>query len=748
MDSMGRGALSYAAPLRGAVLLVQQIPSQDVELDGLVSQSTSVEMLKIRFTSEGGSGRVDQVDPRIVGATMTAQVPSFSLAANETRDVNIVVDTLASSYGDLVSAEVIASSIVSSYDCVEIWGPGASAYVGSPPAGIVIDGAFADWDGMLSVDLDTIPVTYPNLDIDKIGNVSDSDNSFFYVGVEGDMCSGTHIPAVVVKPSGSGGGGATVVQRRTAEDVLRIFIDSDRSVQTGELVVLDSKQIGADQMIEVKGLYGRITSTTEFNYSGSGSWDRTTDQVKAAKDSKRIEISVTSTSLAGSVDIDFIVETTSWKDRGDRATFDPASTTASMMTWIVDSNPSSRYATSMSYQRKMFYDGINYWSFFFNGANTVYKYSLDEGKTWSYSGLVFTTPGVNETSIWYDSSTDTVYAVGDTSTATNRVLVQAGTVDAAGHTISWAAMDSNLRTSTNPMAGKNTFISMDLNGYLWVLSSNMTRLKPLQHDLSAFKSAAVHDISSWVNTGEILPYGEYFDNSIGSIVPAGSGSDMWAIYAYEGFVAAKKYVGTWPEIWNETFIYNRNKKDNWNNTDNSPPSVVVDGKGVVHVVYGTGFADGIGRSAPRIEYSHSNPDLTFTAGLNLDPSNSSLSIGNYFPTISLETSTDNLYVLWLQSDTTLTPKTMMGRKCISGTWTTMVIEPQTTYTKLFLTSIYSVSGEYKICWQWTQNVTIPIDVMFDGTMIPEFTNLALPMIGILMLFGVFWHKSRSKNKSA
>jgi len=219
---------------------------------------------------------------------------------------------------------------------------------------------------------------------------------------------------------------------------------------------------------------------------------------------------------------------------------------------------------------------------------------------------------------------------------------------------------------------------------------------------------------------------------------------MWAVYGYEGYVAAKKYDGAWPAVWDEAVIYTPGKI--LNNTDNSPPSVVVDGKGVVHVVYGTSFADRSGRSMPRIEYSHSNPDLTFTVGVNLDPSNGSLLIGNYYPTISLETSTDSLYVMWLQSDTTLTPKTVMGRKCVSGTWSAMTIEPQTSFTKQYMTSIYSVSGVFKICWQWTQNVTVPIDVMFDNIPIPEFSDLALPMIGFVVTFAVYRQRSRKECK--
>jgi hypothetical protein len=384
----------------------------------------------------------------------------------------------------------------------------------------------------------------------------------------------------------------------------------------------------------------------------------------------------------------------------------------------------------MSYQRKMFYDGINYWSFYFDGTSTVHRYSADEGQTWTQRGSVFVAAGVNETSIWYDSSTSTVYAVGDASSTTNSVSIQVGTVDAKAHTISWAASDSGLKTSSFALSGKNTYICKDSNGYLWVLSSNCTQATPAAYQLSAFRSSEVNSTNSWVFTGQMLTATSAADNVKGSIVPAGSGSDVWAVYGYAGNVAARKYDGIWLA---SQMVYTQ--AGSKANTDNSPPSVVVDRNGVVHVVYGTGRRTGQ-TSTPTIEYSHNNTGLTtFTGGMSLDPLITT-GIGDYYPTISLETSTGELYVLWLQSDTTFAPKTVMGSKFVSGTWSTMTIEHQTTFTKQHMTSIFYVSGTLKICWQWTQNTTAPTEVYCDGTMIPEFGGLMLPVLGTFVLFAV------------
>lgn len=735
-DSADRGSVSCTAPLTGGVLVVEQVPSADVVTNGVLPKSGSVTMLTLKFMCEGRGGSIDQVNPTVTGAPLASQLPAFSLTKGEEREMAITVDTSGAPDGRFVAAEMLVSGIVSSFAIVQVVGSGASAYVGLPPSGITIDGTFADWAGKTSVDQDPTPATSPSTDINQVGNVNTTLDSYFYVSVMDEMCSGTFVPSKASKPAGTGGGGAVIPARRTAEDILRIYVDSDRSISTGKQMALDSKLIGANQMIEVKGLFGRITSMKEFDYSSSGSWVQTTDVVNAAKDEKRIEIGVSAASIGGSSDIDFIVETTTWSGRSDLATFDPTSISASAMTWIVDPSTVSPYATSMSYQRKTFCDGVNYWSFFFDGANTVYKYSVDNGQNWTLSGHVFATAGVNETSIWYDPSNSTVYAVGDTSIATNRVYVQVGTVNAVAHTISWAASDSGPKTSTVALAGKNTYISKDPKGYLWVLSSNCSAVGAYR--LTAFRSSAANNASSWVLSGQMMTGTSTTDNVKGSIVPAGSGSQVWGVYAYSGAVSARKYNGTAWQPQQVVFLQAGSRA----NTDNSPPSVVVDGKGVVHVVYGTGRRVG-GVTAPWIMYSHNNTGLTtFTTGLNLDPL-IALNVGDYYPTISLDNSTGNLYALWLRSDATLVPKTVIGRMNVSGTWSNITIQPQTNFTKQYLTSVYSISGGSMICWLWTQNTTAPSEVFFDGTPIPELGNLILPTIGLIVIVAVCMQRSRS-----
>jgi hypothetical protein len=85
----------------------------------------------------------------------------------------------------------------------------------------------------------------------------------------------------------------------------------------------------------------------------------------------------------------------------------------------------------------------------------------------------------------------------------------------------------------------------------------------------------------------------------------------------------------------------------------------------------------------------------------------------------------------------------MGTVLSSGVWTNLTFDVQTTFPKQYLTSSYSAAGVYKICWQWTQNTTVPIDVLLDHQQIPEFGDLVLPLLGMIAIFAVYTWPSRT-----
>jgi hypothetical protein len=221
-------------------------------------------------------------------------------------------------------------------------------------------------------------------------------------------------------------------------------------------------------------------------------------------------------------------------------------------------------------------------------------------------------------------------------------------------------------------------------------------------------------------------------NVKGSIVPVGVGGQMWSVYTYSGNMGSKKFDGT---VWStESTFYTAARIQS---TDTAPPSVLVDSKGVLHCVYGDDHEQPVGTSKPHIYYTY-NQGSSWSAPFAL--SGTVNTNGYKWPTLSLDTSTGNLYAFWYDMQT---PGLIVGKKNVSGTWTALTIS-QNTYVKQYLTSIYSVSGEQFICWQWTQNTTAPIQVAFDK--IPEFSHVVIPIMFMMSLFVLMVGRTRRNRK--
>jgi len=739
-DNLGNTAVSYAVPEKGGLLVIQQEAYPDVKTSGVVQPGVGVSFIRLTFLAQGSGGTVTDVQWTSSGVS-PGVFSSITLNAGETRVVDVPVDVSASA-GELVSSSVDGTHVTSTFSDVSVIGDDVKAYVTSPPSVIEIDGAFADWEGRFTADADPSVVPNPDVNITATGAVNDTLTSSFYVSVEGGILNGSYIPAVESKPSHGGGGGTVLPPRKTGEDILRVYVDTDLNITTGEVVVCSSKTVGADFLIELKGMNGVVISRGLYSYD-IDAWSLVSGaQINVGKDEHRMELGISSTYLSGSSDIEFVIETTDWHGVQDVGTSTPAKTSSFALArdlaivperWVIDGSTTSASATAMSYQRKLFHDGTNFWSFYFDGTNTVYKYSTDAGVTWTLAGQVFTANGVDEVSIWYDQANSIVYAVGDRSTASRNVNLQKGTVNPSAHTITWLVADSTLATSTNNLGGKNTFLSLDTSGYVWVLSTNLSSVTPT-YGLNAWKSVAVGGVSSFTEMGSLISFGGAGSNLKGLVLPAGSDSNVWAIYMSAGSVYSRKYTGSWSV---QSTIYN-NLGDT-GNQDLAPASAVVDGNGVIHVVYGNGHAQ---KGSKPFIYYVCNSGSSWSTPYRLD--SVANAIGNFYPTISLDASTGNVYAFWIQTDSKAVGRTIVGKVNVSGTWTSLTFSLQTTDQKQYLTSIYSVSGEVNICWQWTQNTTGTIHVVFDK--LPEFSDVVLPTFVFMCVFFVVARQNRIRRR--
>jgi hypothetical protein len=286
------------------------------------------------------------------------------------------------------------------------------------------------------------------------------------------------------------------------------------------------------------------------------------------------------------------------------------------------------------------------------------------------------------------------------------------------------------------MGGKHAYISRDSTGNIWLLTTNKTTTTPTRYDLTAFKSRTPGDISSFVATGNMI--GDVNQATIkGSIVGVGRGTDVLAVFCYQGNVAARVYTSS---SWGAMTTIFAIGAGNAQNTENAPACVVVDGKGVAHLVYGDGHEQTL-ISKPFIWYAYYNGAWSTPYRLDSVGNNR----GNMYPTLSLDLATGNLFAFWIEQDASAAGIKIVAKKNTTGTWTSYSLTSDTTYVKQFLTSIYSAPSENSICWQWTQNTTAPIDIQFDK--IPEFKDLAVPIIVMMCIFIVSNRRGRTRKES-
>ncbi len=331
-------------------------------------------------------------------------------------------------------------------------------------------------------------------------------------------------------------------------------------------------------------------------------------------------------------------------------------------------------------------------------------------------------------SVWYDPVDDTVYAVGDTSSTSNNVRVRSGTVGSSS--ITWGS-EVTVSVSSNNMANKNSFICKDSNGYLWLMATVKTGSSST-YDLAVYKSNSVDSISAWTLSSLMLATDSSTNTVKGSVLPTNTGSDVWAVYNYDLNVAARKCTsGSWGS--EESVFAGSGTGLDFINT--APASALVDGDGVVHVVYGDDTKNGVAKSS--IEYRYRGGS-GWSSVITLD--STAGSVANKHPSISLETVTGDVYAVWVQDDN----ENLICKKNSSGTWSFLTIGGQTTYEKNHLTSVYSVSGASNICWIWTQNKTGTIEVFFHK--IPEFQDIALPVFTVLIMFIVISRRRSARKK--
>jgi len=265
------------------------------------------------------------------GGSLVVPNPRFTVPAGQERIERIALDPTGVTPGSLVTLRLrsVDAVLLGSSDPVPatLAGPGARVYVQAAPVGYVVDGHFSEWTAT-TLDPDD-PVPSP---IDLLESAfSVPTDAFFYVRTEGDALAGALLPErrIFSPPTSVNGtaSGPVPLKRNAAEDVLRIFVDSDDRDAVGFTVA----GIQADRLVEVRGRNGRVTSSGLFLWNdATWNWDPRGGTVDVALVLGELEASAPASFFGALNNPRVVFAMTDWASRGDLTDVPTISTAPSL----------------------------------------------------------------------------------------------------------------------------------------------------------------------------------------------------------------------------------------------------------------------------------------------------------------------------------------------------------------------------------------------------------------------------------
>jgi len=574
-------------------------------------------------------------------------------------------------------------------------GQPARAYIGGKPDGKRVDGLFDDWTER---NFDSIDDDLVNNNVDILEFSADKDETFayFYMRTDGFMLGGTAVPRIRSRsePQGSPSNGIVHIPREVSgEDVIRIYIDANSSDWYG----LYLGETRYDYMIEIKGIYGKVLPHMSllFKWDGAGFSEWATVEVR--KNAHKMECSAALISLGSLHESNILFVTTDWSGRGDTIgePTDWSTRGGTRTIYLVEDTSPASSDTAFSNQRKLFYDGAYYWSFYYNGTlgNISYEYSSD-GATWDNMPGYFPVASAGNASLWYNSSNSMVYVVTDNGTTSKNVTVLDGTI--SGNTIVWDT-PAVVEVSGLDEDGKVAYVAVNSSGHIWVAST--TKNGTGAYNINVTYTTNPEDLSVWSNP-ELMRSSDVPNEFIYPIVLPLTATDTYVVWYADGYLEGRNCSsGSWDPV------------DSIEVTDsgasNKGPSAVADSSGYIHMTYvnSSGY---VNYSKYTGSWSESNLNSTITGRS---------------PTITLETGSSYLYVLWINSTNQIA-----GNYSTDGgdSWSQFTGITANSEAKGNLTSIYSCNLD-NIAWEFDSSTKI------DFERIPEFTDIVLPVVSVTVL---------------
>ncbi|MEM4292754.1 MAG: helix-hairpin-helix domain-containing protein [Thermoplasmata archaeon] len=267
------------------------------------------EVLEIKLVARGGEVQVNSISVENADVAL----PKNTIG----KDEEIVVKATAKSLSEGKGYNFKIAQIGTDAPYL-IEGNGGSAYFGTLPAGIVIDGAFGDWAGKHK-GVDAKGDARPDTDLVEYA-AEVSNNAYFYMAVDGTMLAGCEIPSLGARPSPQPGPvGPVVLKENLGLDIARVYIDLLNST----INTFNPAMISHGYLIELQGRNGQVISAKAWNWeNGMRAREVGNANIVYGINNGKIEFSADMSVLAGvSPDSKFYFEMTNWLGEKDVSEF-------------------------------------------------------------------------------------------------------------------------------------------------------------------------------------------------------------------------------------------------------------------------------------------------------------------------------------------------------------------------------------------------------------------------------------------
>ncbi|MEM3412339.1 MAG: helix-hairpin-helix domain-containing protein [Thermoplasmata archaeon] len=290
--------MALVGKTEGSLVVYQNFIGNDVV-------NADADVLELRLVAKGKAVHVESLS--VENANL--DLPKKDLGVNEELTVRCKAKSLSDG-----NAYAFAVSTVDTNVPYRIVGNGGKAYFGSLPSGIVIDGAFGDWQSVQK-GVDVSGDADKNIDLREYASAI-AGKAYFYMAVDGTMLAGCEIPVLGARPPVQPGPPIPVViKENLGMDVARVYID----LMNSTINTFNPAMISHGYLIELQGRNGQVISAKAWKWeNGVKAEEIQNPNIAHGLSDGKIEFSVSGTALQGLTnDTKFYFEMTNWLGEKD-----------------------------------------------------------------------------------------------------------------------------------------------------------------------------------------------------------------------------------------------------------------------------------------------------------------------------------------------------------------------------------------------------------------------------------------------